>query len=610
MSQGTLFQEVTIPEILSMLIWTQPRRVETRNGPRLIQTAAITDMVRGVFWDSFKKHKAEWYQIGCGVSKIGTSWHVTRYSTMDGRVPETSIAMAAEAREDEAASYIPADWTDDAITLETEAAKLLLDYQIPAAKRLKRALMGLPPPEGYSSSFYYDPNGNALDASDTGTGKTFVALVVCAELGLKPCVIAPLAVLPSWQRAAKFLGISLGWLINYDKIRNGKSGFGRWRPKLPTPADPHAKGEFFEYTYLPGQKPVVIFDECQKCKSPDTKQGQIMRDTAAAGHKVLALSATAAKDPTEMRNLGAALGLHNGTHRAWEEWCKLNGCFSTNYGYKFDPKAKKYLEKLHKQIFPLRGQRMRVADIPTFPETSIMAEALDTGKSDDIADAYATMDRKLAEIAGMQKTNQEKAGMNLAAIMEARIASEKGKIDLFVELTKEALEEEKSVVLFLNFREHIAALSEKLKTDCLIWGTDMKGRQQKPDVRQWNIDAFQADRSRICIVSLQAGGAGLSLHDLNGNHPRLSLISPSYSANDLKQGLGRVHRAGAKTKSMQRIIFAAGTIEEEICKSIRQKLENMDTLNDGDLAGPSVLRTVKGADGELLYKEPVKKAKP
>lgn len=602
--------EINIPEILSFFIWTQPRRVETRNGPRLIQIAEITEIIRGPFWASFKhpETKPLWLNMGIGVQKVGMKWHAARYSTLDGKVPETSKQMAAEASDDASGQYIPVDWMPGDIELTSEASKNLLDYQIPAAKRLKRALMGLPAPEGFSKSFYLPVNGNALDASDTGTGKTFVALAVCAELGLKPCVIAPLAVLPSWQRAAKYLGVSLGWLINYDKIRNGKSGLGKWVPRKPTMQNPHPKGEFFEFTYLPGQSPVIIFDECQKVKGNDTKQGQVLRDAAHAGHKILCLSATAAKDPTEMRNLGAALGLHSGRRADWLKWCEANGCFSTTYGYKFDPKAKRHLEKLHKQIFPLRGQRMRVADIPTFPETTIAAEALDTGKGDEIASAYAEMDRKLAEIAGRSDLQSgQRAGMNLAAIMAARVASEKGKIDLFAELAKEAIEEEKSVVIFMNFRDHIATLAEKLKTNCLIWGTDMEGRAQKPEVRQFNIDQFQADKERICIVSLQAGGAGLSLHDLNGNHPRISLISPSFSAIDLKQGLGRIHRAGALTKSMQRIVFASGTIEEDICKSIRQKLENIDTLNDGDLAGPSVLRAVRGADGELLYKEPVKR---
>jgi hypothetical protein len=44
-----------------------------------------------------------------------------------------------------------------------------------------------------------------------------------------------------------------------------------------------------------------------------------------------------------------------------------------------------------------------------------------------------------------------------------------------------------------------------------------------------------------------------------------------------------VWRDDAKTKSIQKIVFVAGTIEDNICRNVQQKLKNMDLLNDGDL---------------------------
>ena len=89
--------------------------------------------------------------------------------------------------------------------------------------------------------------------------------------------------------------------------------------------------------------------------------------------------------------------------------------------------------------------------------------------------------------------------------------------------------------------------------------------------------------NRIILVNIAAGGAGLNLHDLNGNFPRLALICPSYSAVLMRQSTGRIWRDSAKTKSIQKIVFVANTVEEEVCKSVNQKLENLDLLNDGDL---------------------------
>jgi len=85
------------------------------------------------------------------------------------------------------------------------------------------------------------------------------------------------------------------------------------------------------------------------------------------------------------------------------------------------------------------------------------------------------------------------------------------------------------------------------------------------------------------LCTIQAGGTGVSLHDINGNHPRVSLISPTFSAIDFKQTLGRIHRAGAKSPAVQKIVFAEGTVEMRVCKLVKRKLDNLDLINDDEL---------------------------
>ena len=87
------------------------------------------------------------------------------------------------------------------------------------------------------------------------------------------------------------------------------------------------------------------------------------------------------------------------------------------------------------------------------------------------------------------------------------------------------------------------------------------------------------------LVNSAAGNAGIGLHDLNGTYARGSILSPSYSAINLVQCLGRIHRAEGKTPCIQKIMFAAGTIEERCCERVQSKLDNLDLLNDGDLIG-------------------------
>jgi superfamily II DNA or RNA helicase len=133
-------------------------------------------------------------------------------------------------------------------------------------------------------------------------------------------------------------------------------------------------------------------------------------------------------------------------------------------------------------------------------------------------------------------------------------------------------------VIFVNFIETLKQLQGALKTNCVMHGG------VKPGTRQDNIEWFQADKERIIICQSETGGVGISLHDLNGNHPRVSLISPTYNARTLVQVCGRIHRAGAKTPALQKVLYAAGTIEEEVCEKVAEKVKRINMINDGDKA--------------------------
>ena len=61
------------------------------------------------------------------------------------------------------------------------------------------------------------------------------------------------------------------------------------------------------------------------------------------------------------------------------------------------------------------------------------------------------------------------------------------------------------------------------------------------------------------------------------------IISPTFSALDLAQVLKRAHRAGFKTPVRQWLLLCAGTIEERVGERLREKLMNIDLINDGDL---------------------------
>ena len=234
--------------------------------------------------------------------------------------------------------------------------------------------------------------------------------------------------------------------------------------------------------------------------------------------------------------------------------------------------GKKMLQEIHRSIFPEKGHRIRIADLgDAFPSNSVFADTYDMGDVDKI---YETMREELAELAGKRKSENP-----LTIKLRARQKAELMRVPVFVELTEQALAEGNAVVAFFNFRQSLEAYQKLVGEE----SAEIIGDQKDED-RVQNIADFQANKVKICACMIQAGGVGLSLHDLQGV-PRISLIAPTYSAIDTKQALGRIHRAGALSPSRQYLLFANGTVETQIARSLRRKLRNIEALSDGDTLG-------------------------
>jgi len=245
----------------------------------------------------------------------------------------------------------------------------------------------------------------------------------------------------------------------------------------------------------------------------------------------------------------------------------------------------KVLKKLHTDIFVNRGVRLTRDTIPNFPASEIIAECynMDDADAKKINQYHTEMQKELKALA--KKSKIDKAS-ELTAILRARQQIELTKVPLFIDMIEEGLENNMSVVVFVNFTETLQAIAKRLNTLCIFDG------KTKDEVRQQSVDDFQAGKEKVILVNIASGGAGLSLHDIHGLNPRLTLISPSYSAVLMRQATGRVWRENAKSKSVQKIVFVANTVEEQVCDNVKEKLRNLDLLNDGDLKYEEVYEVV------------------
>ncbi len=233
--------------------------------------------------------------------------------------------------------------------------------------------------------------------------------------------------------------------------------------------------------------------------------------------------------------------------------------------------------RINQMLFPDRASRIRIDALGNlFPETQINATPYDMGKKreQEIEAEYKKIYLELEKL----KNKEEKDKSNiLVKMLRAQQKIELLKVPLFIELANDFLTNNYSVVIFVNFTQTLELLAKELFTTSIIYG------QQTQVERDLVIDNFQNNKTRIVICNIKAGGTGVSLDDQKGGFPRISLISPTWSSIELTQALGRIHRAGSKSKSLQRIVYVANTVEEKIAEKLEKKIKDINTINNGDL---------------------------
>lgn len=394
----------------------------------------------------------------------------------------------------------------------------------------------------------------SLEASIAGFGKTFVAGFLAKYLKRRVAVVCPKTVIPHWHDALRQCGVSSVFVTNYEQAKLERFQFGRWA----------IKNRVYEWA-LPADT-LLVFDEAHRCADRTTQNAKMM--IAAARQKVVTvpMSATIAQSPLDLYALGQMLGLHKGAD--FFGWCFQHGVYKGRFGFDFNATPAN-LAKLHASIYPEHGYRATFGDIPGFPEEVVEALGVDVANPSQVDEIW----EKVAALELLKADATEPITLRLRARQQAELL----KVPAFVELINDSVKEGLSVVVFVNFIDTLEQLEDKFPKALVI-----RGGQSASD-RQNAVELFQRDVIKVILVQSQAGGEGISLHDVNGVRPRRALISPPESARRLIQILGRIRRTGGKSLALQTIVFAENTIEVKVRKAVERKKGHIDQINDGDL---------------------------
>lgn len=426
----------------------------------------------------------------------------------------------------------------------------LMDWQVPLAEHQTKALT----------------NGRAmLSACGTGSGKTYLACQTIRDLKMPTLVVCPKIARSQWRSVIAGMGAEeyVIDVVNPEQLSK-KTGCSYYKQET-------GWAEMFSKPTL------LVFDEVHRgasgIKSKTTEALARWCNKAHPDNKVLMLSATPFDSPMKMRGIGYVMGFHRFVTSSFYDWCRQNGCSNHKYGFGFTTdrtRARTIMADIRRKM----GERflsVTPEDIPGFPEETKEVILVDLAEKDyeALVKAYAEMPPQLT------KMTQDARVKTLRLRQQAEFC----KAGVLAEMAMNHVADGNSVFVCLNFTDARLRLQKHLEQAGVEFASIYGGQPEKE--RQAGIDAFQSNKIHVTIGMAPACSVALSLHDVRHERPRVSLISPGYSAAEFSQALGRIRRVGG-THATQFIVMAARSVEERVGKTIERNMDNIAALMDSD----------------------------
>jgi len=405
-----------------------------------------------------------------------------------------------------------------------------------------------------------------FDASDTGTGKTYSAIATAKHMKMDVFIVCPKTIVSLWIQIAKLFSVNLIGISNYELLIKMKY-FDKKKTSKICPYIERSQNDT-EYKWKLPTNTMIIFDEVHRCCNPSAHVGQLLlslKNIYSEENPLLLISATLCDGPQKFKLFGVLL-----------KWFHY-------YNNAFDWLAPTYNPVSASQMIHQRLNannnicRIKISDLgDQFAKNQVSADYYDIKKTDAnrIDELHNQIIKSMEDITNKGDCDK-KCGFTIGIRERQKI--ELLKVQIFVDLAREYLENNFSVIIFVNFTESLKLLSTELNTNCIIYG------EQTLPQRLKNIEDFIEDKERIIICNIQAGGDSISLNDKNGTYKRISLISPPLSAIKLIQACGRNSRIDSKTNSLNKIVYANTKIEKKLCARLKDKCSVYSTITQQDL---------------------------
>ena len=197
----------------------------------------------------------------------------------------------------------------------------------------------------------------------------------------------------------------------------------------------------------------------------------------------------------------------------------------------------------------------------------------DTAQARFTALKSLTILRQMALDPALVETPRGDAGAGGRRAAGGRRRRPTAKVEVLLETLRPVVAEGHRALVFSQFTRYLTGVREALEADGMrtayLDGTTTN--------RQEVIDAFRAGRADVFLISLKAGGFGLTLTEAD----YVFLLDPWWNPQAEEQAVDRTHRIGQDKPVMVYRLVSAGTIEEKVMALKEKKAELFDRVVEG-----------------------------
>jgi superfamily II DNA or RNA helicase len=325
----------------------------------------------------------------------------------------------------------------------------------------------------------------------------------------------------------------------------------------------------------------LVLDEAQAIKNMATKRSQAAM-ALRGDFKMLTTGTPIENHLGELWNLFRFInpGLLGSLER-------FNQRFATPIERDQDVRARHRLKQL---IQPFILRRLKSEVLEALPSRTEILRRVELGP-EEAALYEALRQQALARLARVDDADGQKPFQILAEIMKLRRACCHPKLALpdtdlggaklaaFEEILDELLENRHKALVFSQFVDHLAIIRELLDRKGVAYQY-LDGSTPAAE-RKRGVDAFQAGRGDVFLISLKAGGLGLNLTAADF----VIHMDPWWNPAVEDQASDRAHRIGQQRPVTIYRLVAQGTIEEKIVALHHQKRDLAEQLLEGTGAG-------------------------